>query len=83
MCGYYHLKEGDIRVIHRLNSVYNFCTMRAFPMQHVMQDELTNKIQEIVLDNPNHVKEFLFNLKISGFRADELAQILRTKLSLS
>jgi len=83
MCGYYHPDEGDNRVITRLDQVYNFGTMRALPMQYVTQDEMSQKLPEIVIDNPNHVKEFLFNLRLTAYKANELAQILHTHLGLS
>jgi len=51
--------------------------MRARPPAAVYNDELTMNVQEIVLDNPNHVKEFLYRNKWSAWHGTDLAHTLQ------
>lgn len=46
--------------------------MRARPIAQLSQEELTTNVLDIVLENPNHVKEFLYNNKQSSLRAPAL-----------
>ena len=46
-------------------------------MDMLTRVELTNNIQDIVLDNPNHVKEYLFNCGMSAMLQVELISELR------
>ena len=75
-CGYYHAKCGDQRVLENINQVFDTSQMRARPPQNLYPEELTLNIQEIVLENPNNVKEFLYNLRLSYLRSPELIQHL-------
>lgn len=48
-------------------------------MYYLSPNELTKNIQEIVLDNPNHIKEFIYNCGWSGIEVEQLACILRNE----
>ena len=51
--------------------------MRALPLSYLTQDELTRSVHEVVLDNPNHVKELLFNCGLSAYRLEDVMRVLK------
>ena len=81
-CGYYHPEKGDQRIIQHPEQVFDSSLMRARPLPYKNQGELTQNWQEVVMDNPNHIKEFLYNQRLSTLRADQLQPILRTQFGL-
>ena len=76
VCGYYHPERGDQRHVTSVNQVFDTAQMRARPLEYRSLEEQTTNLQEIVLDNPNHVKEFLYNIQKSSLRAPFLVQQL-------
>ena len=71
-CGYYHPGQGDQRFVLSVDQVFDTTQMRARPIAQLSQEELTTNVLDIVLENPNHVKEFLYNNKQSSLRAPAL-----------
>lgn len=51
-------------------------------MQAMTDDERVTSVDKIVLDNPNHVKEFLYNIGYSDLRVEQLVDILRYKFTI-
>ena len=72
---------GDRRIIEHVDQIFDERLRRARSMQLLTQVELTQNIQDIVLDNPNHVKEFLFNCGLSTLRQNQLLQQLSMQSS--
>ena len=76
-CGYYPPSRGDQRFISSVEEVFDTAQMRARPLHHLSREELTQNVLEIVLENPNHVKEFLHNINKSSLRTEQLMQALQ------
>ena len=52
--------------------------MRARPLQYMSVQELSKDFKTITLFNPNHIKEVLFNCRLSAVTAEELVPYLRS-----
>lgn len=50
---------------------------RAIPSRYLTQEEVSVATAEFVLENPNHVKELLYNLNLSHLPFKQLVQVLR------
>ena len=75
-CGNYHPREGDQRFPQDFSAVFSPLTHRANPPHALTPEERSTQQAEVVLDNPNHVVEFLANTGLSNCSEAQLSAVL-------
>ena len=71
-CGHYHPGKGDQRFVTSLSDFYDQETFYARQPPNLTPQEYNNSIMACVLENPNHLVEYLISEKLQNLSEQAL-----------